>query len=125
MLNVPKRVKDQSATRTTPSVSRTDQSATRTLYTGNLITSNQYTDTAAPEGGGKNVEAVRNKIEKARKENLKAREAKASRARGRNDVSTGLETAWRIALQETFPETSHSPWDVRIKSNIKRKAKAR
>ena len=120
-----KRVIQGSHSETKGSHSETNQSHSETLYTGNLITSNQYTDTAAPEGGGKNVEAVRNKIEKARKENLKAREAKASRARGRNDVSTGLEAAWRVAVHSTFPKLSQSPWDVRIKSSIKRKAKAR
>lgn len=148
MLNMPKRVKEgksQSAVRTTPSATRTDPSVSRTLYTGNLYTDNLNTDTAAPDGGGKVVsekmkspsgkkekgpspqsppsKIVRSKIESAQQANRSARQTNINRTRGRTDVATGIEATWRTALEETFPQVSHAVWDVRIKRNVKLKAK--
>jgi len=130
MLNLPKRLKTDknrgSQAETTPSHSETTPSQAEPLYTGNPSTDNSFTDTVAASGHNSNPkpEVVRKEIEKAASGQRSARKAKANRTKGRTDVSTGIEATWRAALEETFPAVSHVPWDVRIRKNVKDKAKA-
>ncbi|MEP2735366.1 MAG: hypothetical protein ABJP34_03630 [Erythrobacter sp.] len=152
MLKRPKRLKnaseDPSQAETTPSHSEATPSQRETLYTGNPITDNPLTRSVAASGPNSNQkrnsapeksqtqpspqdppskpepEAAQQKIETAVSGNRAARQAKINRTKGRTDVSAGIETTWRAALNETFPGVSHAPWDGRIRKNVKDKAKA-
>lgn len=154
MLNIPKRLQNKtenegendqntpSVSRTTPSATRTTPSATRTLYTSNLSTGNLSTSIVAASGdyddhsgklknpdvpeklkkSAKNI--VSEKVEEAKAKSTSALTAKVNRNRGRSDVSAGMESAWRMAMEETFPSVTVVPWSFRHKKNAKDKAKA-
>lgn len=148
MSNLPKRLKERfakgSQSETTPSHSETTPSQAETLYTGNPSTDNLLTDTVAASGHNSNQnqnsfpeekeegpspqsppsKIVSDENREAACTNRSARKAKANRTKGRTDVSAGIEATWRAALEETFPAVSHVPWDVRIRKNVKDKAKA-
>lgn len=146
MVNLPKRLQGKAEEERCQSDTDQCQCGTSpcqcgTLYTGNLSTGNQITDTAASEDGGNLANSspdkkeegsspqsppskiVKPKIHAATETNTAARKAKANRNRGQTDVSAGIEAVWRDALAETFPGSTHLPWDVRQKRNVKLKAK--
>lgn len=125
------RVDTPSATRTTPSVMRTDASATRTLYTGNhrqVIKTGNHCDPASraavvnsgPEEGREVNPAarVRARAGEAAAVSTVARQTKVAKA-SITDAVGAAETVWRNAIREAFPGVPATAWGARERGQAK------
>lgn len=110
-----------SAKRTTPSGSRTPPSASRTLYTGSPDTDNL--DTGNPGGPvGHAAINIRGKLSEGEQVPPRARAAPVENAEQRGTTNM-IETVWRTALVETFPDHPAPTWTVREKGQANQAAK--
>lgn len=133
-LNLPKRLKENPATRCKEPVRQTDTtcpprehhlSATRTQYTGSPQTGNLRTgSSAAPSDREPSnpVAAIRQTITRTVASHDAARTARIAKSASRS-TADGVEVAWRDALRLAFPDAVEPVWTGREKAQAKRLAK--
>ena len=120
MLNIPKRLQNQSASRTTQSAQRTTpvrvpDTRERILGEGDIEKEDYTVEPAAPLQS--DPQEVIRKAVTFHRAALTAKKVK------NGDVVSGAEAAWRLAFAETFPVDPAAAWTLRDKGMVKGKAK--